>query len=695
YIKPIYEPVNVTKMVNALEKQRELLPKIEYKDESEILENIEESEVAEMPEKEEADIKPEKKAEEKRSNKIQILVAEDNEINRKLIKRTLENYGFEITLANNGQEALDAVKNKKFDLIFMDIAMPVMDGVESLHAILDYELESGIKHTPIVALTANALKGDRERFLNEGFDEYVTKPIKSDKIESIISMFLSDLKLALENKKEIDERDERDYNEETQSIKMKIEESLLDEEHKEEKPSFEKSEDSYDVEDDDSQGIHPDEEYKENEENAQVSQESEEKVEERHSDIREKISNMYEEAIQEAKENSEQNAESEEIKSEKEVDDDIRKEESLDISGDGLDEKIDTQRDKMRELFLDSVDDSLLNESQEDEKESEDIKLFEENIGDSDIEDDSESKDETQVVAEASQTTHKIKSLIAEDNVINQKLIEKTLRNLGLSVDIANNGREAVEMFKTNDYDIVFMDISMPVMDGIDATHEILAYEREKNLKHTPVVALTANALPGDREAFLSEGLDEYISKPLKKEDIIRVLKLFLNYDEESLSKESQHIYETGEEIEDKDSEKQEDDFVSDYDELGDSKELKDVLLFKNNKIEAKILNNMISKFGYTVDSISNYGEFLDKMQNSRYKMVMIDKDMEFIDTKEVIEQIRRIDNEEGRKSAVVEFVSLREDEENADVDLVDEVMKNIIVKSKIREVLDKYIKVK
>ncbi len=136
------------------------------------------------------------------------------------------------------------------------------------------------------------------------------------------------------------------------------------------------------------------------------------------------------------------------------------------------------------------------------------------------------STEESEVVAEG--TYFDANVLVAEDNIINQKLIRHILQESGLKVDIANNGLEAFEKRRNNDYDIIFMDIQMPVMDGIEATHEILDFEEDEEMKHIPIVALTANALKGDKERFLSEGLDEYISKPLETIELLAVLNKYL-----------------------------------------------------------------------------------------------------------------------------------------------------------------------
>ena len=125
-------------------------------------------------------------------------------------------------------------------------------------------------------------------------------------------------------------------------------------------------------------------------------------------------------------------------------------------------------------------------------------------------------------------TRYRGRVLVVEDNIINQKLVKNILEGLGLEVEIANNGLEAFEKRRNNDYDLIFMDIQMPVMNGVEATHEILEYEEDEELPHVPIVALTANALKGDRERFLSEGMDEYISKPIEISELIYILNKFL-----------------------------------------------------------------------------------------------------------------------------------------------------------------------
>lgn len=123
---------------------------------------------------------------------LKILLVEDNLINQKLACGLLANLGYDVTLAKHGGEAVVILKEKTFDLIFMDIQMPEMDGFEATSIIRSTEKESG-RHTPIVAMTAHAMKGDREKCIDAGMDEYITKPISMKAVTEVI------IKLAIKN----------------------------------------------------------------------------------------------------------------------------------------------------------------------------------------------------------------------------------------------------------------------------------------------------------------------------------------------------------------------------------------------------------------------------------------------------------------------------------------------------------------
>jgi PAS domain S-box-containing protein len=114
-----------------------------------------------------------------------------------------------------------------------------------------------------------------------------------------------------------------------------------------------------------------------------------------------------------------------------------------------------------------------------------------------------------------------LRILLAEDNAVNQKVALKILERMGYRADVASNGREAVQAVERQTYDVVLMDVQMPEMDGIEATTKIRDQLGEKR---PWIIALTANALRGDRERYLGVGMDDYISKPIRVEDLVKAL---------------------------------------------------------------------------------------------------------------------------------------------------------------------------
>jgi CheY-like chemotaxis protein/signal transduction histidine kinase len=117
--------------------------------------------------------------------------------------------------------------------------------------------------------------------------------------------------------------------------------------------------------------------------------------------------------------------------------------------------------------------------------------------------------------------------LLVEDNLINQKIVMLSLKKVVKNIDIANNGKEALEKFDKNQYDLILMDIQMPIMDGMVATKKIREIENTIGT-HTPIIAVTANALLGDREACIEAGMDDYISKPFKIDILIKKMSKYI-----------------------------------------------------------------------------------------------------------------------------------------------------------------------
>jgi two-component system, sensor histidine kinase and response regulator len=127
--------------------------------------------------------------------RLQVLVAEDNQVNQLVATRILEKLGHHVTVVSNGREALVAAQTGKFDLIAMDVQMPELDGLDATSAIRAWEKSAGT-HIPIIAMTAHAMKGDRERCLAAGMDGYTSKPIRIGELERAIAQLVSPSKPA-------------------------------------------------------------------------------------------------------------------------------------------------------------------------------------------------------------------------------------------------------------------------------------------------------------------------------------------------------------------------------------------------------------------------------------------------------------------------------------------------------------------
>ncbi len=223
--------------------------------------------------------------------------------------------------------------------------------------------------------------------------------------------------------------------------------------------------------------------------------------------------------------------------------------------------------------------------------------------------------------------------LVVEDNLINQKLVVKILLGMGLDVDVANNGLEGFEKRKSESYDLIFMDIQMPVMDGVESTHKILEYEKEEKKKHVPIVALTANALQGDKERFLAEGLDEYISKPIKMSELLYILNKFISEKlTVEVTEESAELTEKSPETEREETkpkinivEEEEAAVTSTQASNTDQIRNRKILIAKQSTLSSKILSRIIDTLGYEYDVASTKASFLSHM-NEGYLAVFADE---------------------------------------------------------------------
>jgi len=117
-----------------------------------------------------------------------ILLVEDNLLNQRIVTFSLKKFNHDVVIANNGVEAIEHFISKKFDVILMDIMMPVMDGLEATVKIREFETKNQIgKRTPIIALTANTMDNDRDKCISYGMDEFMAKPFDIEKLHSLFS----------------------------------------------------------------------------------------------------------------------------------------------------------------------------------------------------------------------------------------------------------------------------------------------------------------------------------------------------------------------------------------------------------------------------------------------------------------------------------------------------------------------------
>jgi hypothetical protein len=115
--------------------------------------------------------------------------------------------------------------------------------------------------------------------------------------------------------------------------------------------------------------------------------------------------------------------------------------------------------------------------------------------------------------------------LVAEDNLTNQLVVKKMLGQAGATICVAENGRQALDAYKEGDVDLVLMDLSMPVMGGLEATQLIRRHEQAVGRPHSRIIALTANAQPKDVQDCLAAGMDDFLSKPFRKEALFSILQ--------------------------------------------------------------------------------------------------------------------------------------------------------------------------
>jgi len=202
--------------------------------------------------------------------------------------------------------------------------------------------------------------------------------------------------------------------------------------------------------------------------------------------------------------------------------------------------------------------------------------------------------------------------LLVEDNYISQKVARTSLERDGYNnIDIAENGRVAVKNIQEKEYDIILMDIRMPVMDGLEATEKIREFEKNNANRHPVyIVAFTAYAVEGDRERFLEAGMDDYIAKPFQPEELIRVIQKYS-------TKMKFH-----------------------------SQRKLNILLAEDNKINQKVAVKTLESFGHKIDVVETGTDAVEMFRLHPYDLIMMDLEMPIMDGVDATRQIRKLEKE-------------------------------------------------
>lgn len=295
---------------------------------------------------------------------------------------------------------------------------------------------------------------------------------------------------------------------------------------------------------------------------------------------------------------------------------------------------------------------------------------------------------------DADTSKFKANVLIAEDNIINQKLIKRTLEDLGLTITIASNGLEAFQKRKDGNFDLIFMDIQMPFLDGMESTKEILEWEETYNKPHIPILALTANALKGDRERFLAAGLDEYTTKPLVRSEIVALLNNFLSdfiVDVKSIPSDVTEIAVNNEPAPfiEPTPEPTPEPMVVKEEPVATSSYTADVLLAKKSAFESKLFTKVLNSLHYSFEVATSSAQLEDMAKMNNYKVILFDKENKDLNLESFSSLVKASNLESGLESKLVLMSDAASDD---DAQYVDEAVKNMVNKDLLRLVIEKFI---
>lgn len=405
-----------------------------------------------------------------------VLLAEDNPINVMVATELLEGYGCTVTPAGNGIEAIAQVKDQYFDLIFMDCQMPEMDGFEATTSIREYQRETHSERIPVVAFTANAMKSDKKRCMAADMDDFLTKPVNQEALEKMLLKWLPH---------KLKKNDAPLTKEESAASKQILEKSASGNQSREQIQVTSVDLDVFDnlgqlfgdklptVVD-------------------QFTQSSGEQLMEIQNAIKDNNATSLEKAAHSLKGASGQLGATELNKL------------ALQIEKLAKEGKVDHAR---------TISQRLDNAHQVATREM--LQL----VG----------GEQVVPALNPKHDQYMGRVLVVDDILTNRAVARGMLEKHGVDVDEAVDGSEAIKQLEQGEFDLVFMDCQMPVMDGFDATRVIRSSGSLKTKPDVPVVAMTGNSSDSERNQCLNAGMDDFISKPLDSVKLNQILGVYLS----------------------------------------------------------------------------------------------------------------------------------------------------------------------
>ncbi len=424
---------------------------------------------------------------------LNVLLAEDNIVNQEVAINMLESLGCKVSVANNGREAIQALAQSPYDLVFMDCQMPEMDGFEATVTIR--RNEGRTKHTTIIALTANAMQGDQERCLAAGMDDYLSKPFTQEKLRKVLLRWGKATATQREEASPPPVQSETPPPQPASSF-LVLDDAALAELRKLQRPGHpnivHKCITTYMID-----------------------------TPPRMTALCAAITSSDSNALREAAHS---------LKSSSALVGAIRFSQLCkDLEQMGRAQAVaqaqpllpiitSVYEDTCRALKAIVEDAPVVAPSPQVRRMS---AIVMENHAPAEK-------------AALSQNAAAPMILLVEDNPVNQQVALSILESMGYQADVADNGRVGLEALSRNSYALVLMDCQMPEMDGFAATREIRARESTENgaSKHIPIIALTANTQPGDREQCLAAGMDDFLGKPYNQEQLQAIIERWLSASE-------------------------------------------------------------------------------------------------------------------------------------------------------------------